>query len=73
MKWVISWDLRGREIPLLFFVCHLLKPYSLRHRTKADLFLLFSFDRNDNEACDDEDHESDQSVDDADLNFDEVY
>jgi len=30
-------------------------------------------ERNDNEACDDEDHESDQNVDDADLNFDEVY
>ena len=37
------------------------------------LSCFFSFNRNDNEACDDEDHESDQSVDDADLNFDEVY
>ena len=38
---------------------------------KAELFF-FSFNRNDNEECYDEDHESDQSVDDSDLNFDEV-
>ena len=34
----------------------------------------YSFNRNDNEVCEmeDEDHESDQSVDAADLNFDEI-
>ena len=41
----------------------------MRHRTKAEVF---SFNKNDNEAYD-EDHESNQSVDAADLNFDEVY
>ena len=56
------------------FVTYSVKPYSLSHGTKAELF--YSFNRNDNEACEieDEDDESDQSVDAADLrvNFDEI-
>jgi len=36
------------------------------------LSVFFSLNRNDNEEGQGEDHESDQSVDDADLNFDEA-
>ena len=57
-------------MPLLCSVCHLLRLYSLRHRTKAEFF--FSFNRNEDEESDDEDLKSDQSVDESDLDFDEV-
>ena len=48
----------------------LLPLFSTSWNLKLSCF--FSFNRNDNEECYDEDHESDQSVDDSDLNFDEV-
>lgn len=49
-----------------------LKPYSLRHITKAELFNFFN--RNGNEACEAEDeaHASVQSLDDEDFSFDEI-